>query len=253
MYNYFNDPRNWVADATKNLRGTQQYFKEIYMPRHRMQRGRWYLGKRKRTKSRVKSSVRQRSITAPVSRTIDTKYKDTLVSLTGIKNTASQSASVGTIAQGSGEGQRIGNDVRILKILVTWQIKHGSSTNDQTFRLIIVRGITHNTDSDPGINNIVDVDQAGNRTPLSFRNVLSIEDFEILLDKTVRVDSNYSSSHGVRCNNYEINCAIPQRYGSSAATSIIRNPIWAYVLTDQDNATTGASGQLNFRLIFSDV
>lgn len=254
LYNYFNDPRNWEG----NLRGAKNVFKEgmdamLAVKRPRANRGRYAFKSCRKTKAYRKSPVQQKTITAPPSRTIDTKYSDVYGTIAGLKNSAPYQYSCPAIAQGAAEGQRIGNDVRILKLIVSLELSHGSSTLDQTFRLIIVRWKTGNDGTSPGLSSVLKIDNSGFYTPNSFRNADSLEDFEILLDKQILIDNNYSASHGARCNQYMINTCFPQRYSGAASTSIIRNPIWAWVVTNQPNTTTGATGQLLIRTIYSDV
>jgi len=247
-YNYFNDPRNWMSD---NLRGSYASFKDAMQPPRKRPRGRYSFKGNKRTKVFNRSTVKQRTITAPMSRSIDTKYKDTDAMVTSIRSGGAQTVYIGGIAQGSAEGQRTGNDIRILKMLVSWNIKAGSSLFDQTYRLIIVRHKTGQDNSNPGLNNILDLDYNNEYTPVCFRNVLQLEDFEILLDKMIHLINDYEN--GNKIFQYEIKCSIPQRYSSTSADSIVRNPIHAFLLTDAPNATTGGSGQLLVRTIFSDV
>lgn len=258
-YTYFNDPRNWVDSGyTPNLRGSKYMFKDAMesfmgsLPKRRSP-GKFKLSKARRTKTYKRSAVKQKTITAPQSRTIDTKYLDLKQALSGLKNTAPIAYIVGEVPQGSAEGQRIGNDIRVIKYIVTFEIAHGSSTLDATYRIIMARYKTGNSNTDPGIGTLIDSDANSNRTPLSLRNVPSLEDWEILLDDTIVIDNNYAASHGLRCRNYCINTAFPQRYSGAASTTVIRNPVFVYIVTNVANTTTGATGQLNIRTIFADI
>jgi len=259
-YNYFNDPRNWEP-GTGNLRGTA--FKagmdamgaafQKWRGSGTRSRGRYQLSGCKRTRAYKKSSVKQKTITAPQSRVIDTKYIDSLSAITGLKSTVPVVVGLSAIPGGSGESQRVGNDIRILKYIISIEFIHGSSVNDQTFRILLVRVKAHNTNADPGIANILINDQAGNKTPVSLRDVNSLEDFEILLDKMVLLPSNHSTSHGQRVCQYEVKTCFPQRYSGTGSTTVIRNPVFLYLLTNCANTTTGASGQVNVRTIYADI
>lgn len=259
-YNWFNDPRNWEA-GNGNLRGTA--FKagmdamgaafQKWRGSGARSRGRYQLSGYRKTKAYKKSTVKQKTITAPQSRVIDTKYIDFTSAISGLKSTASQVYGILAVPQGAAESQRIGNDIRILKFLVSIEFVHGSSTNDQTFRILLVRAKAHNTSADPGIGTILQNDQAGNKTPVSLRDVNSLEDYEILLDKMVMVPTNYNASHGQRVCQYEVKTAFPQRYSGAASSTCIRNPVFLYLLTNTANVTTGATGQVNVRTIYADI
>lgn len=258
-YNYFNDPRNWAAyDWGPNLRGTASAFKAGMdtmfsgVPRRRF-KGRYSLSKCRRTKTTSKSVVKQKSVTAPMSRVIDTKFIDQKFALSGIKSSASYANIIGNIATGTGEGQRVGNDIRIIKYLISLELIHGSTNVDHTFRVIMVRAKTGNSNTIPSISEIINTDQSANYSPLSLRNMLSIEDYEILLDKMIRIDNNYAASHGAKCLNYQVNTCFPVRYSTSTDSSICRNPVFIYILVNAANTTTGASGQLTVRTIYSDI
>jgi len=215
---------------------------------------RYMLSKCRRTRSRNASAVRQKTITAPQSRVIDTKYVDRVTTYSGLKLSTPIEAGLNDIAGGSGEGQRVGNDIRLVKILVTWQIKHGSDNLDQTYRLIIVRYKTGNTATGPGIASLLNTDASSSYSPNSFRNVPNLEDFEILLDKKVLlVQQQVAVSHAVRTFQYSIDVCIPQRFSGSGSNTIIRNPLFAYIVTNATNTTTGASGELSFRTMYSDI
>lgn len=259
-YNYFNDPRNWAQyDWGPNMRGSGTAFKQgmdtmlgRYKVRGRLQ-GAYKLSNCRKTRSRRKSVLRQKTVTAPMSRKMDTKYLDFKLALSGIKTTALTQVIVGEIPQGSAESQRIGNDIRMIKYLVSVELIHGSERLDQTFRIVMVRAKAAQTNAVPSLSNIWNTDVNGNYTPLSLRNVNELEDYEILLDQMILIDNNYSASHGVRCKNYEINTCFPQRYSGSGATTVVRNPVFLYIMTNSINTTTGASGQITIRCIYSDI
>jgi hypothetical protein len=128
-YNWFNDPRNWEAGSV-NLRGTA--FKagmdamgsafQKWRGSGARSRGRYQLSGCRKTKAYKKSTVKQKTITAPQSRVIDTKYIDFTSAITGLKSTASQVYGVVAIPGGSGESQRVGNDIRILKFVISIEL-----------------------------------------------------------------------------------------------------------------------------------
>jgi len=260
QYNWFNDPRGY--DWGPNLRGAAfkagmdamgGAYQRWSTSGAKRGRGKYAFAKNRRTKVTNKSAVKQKSITAPMSRSIDTKYIDNKLVLANIQSTQPYQLIIGEIPQGSAEGQRVGNDIRILKYVIALELVHGSSTLDQTFRIVMVRAKTVNTNGNPGITSVFDNDANARVTPSSLRNINSLEDFEILLDKKVYLPNQYASAHGIKTFNYQILTSFPQRYSGAAATTIIRNPVWVYILTNVPNAVTGASGQLNVRTIYSDV
>jgi len=260
-YNYFNDPRAWYQyDWGPGLRGSASAFKAgmdtmlnpKYSRRGRLQ-GKFSLSKCRSTRTRRKSVLRQKTVTAPMSRKIDTKYLDFKLALSGIKTTALTQVIVGEVPQGTAESQRIGNDIRLIKYLVSLELIHGSERIDQTFRVVMVRAKAAQTNAVPSLSNIWNTDVNGNYTPLSLRNVNELEDYEILLDQMILMDNNYAASHGVRCKNFEINTCFPQRYSGAGATTVVRNPVFLYVMTNATNTTTGASGQITIRCIYSDI
>lgn len=208
----------------------------------------------RKTRSRIKSNVKQNSITAPASRVIDTKFIDQLGTITGLKNSAPAGNIVGDIAGGSGEGQRVGNDIRIIRVLVSLRLKHGSEVTDQTYRLIVFRYKVGNSGTQPAITDLLDNDSTGNVTPVSFRKVGSLEDYEILLDKTLVIKNQTgSTNHSVLVRNFQIDTCFPQRFSGTGTGTIIRNPMFYSIVTDAPNTTTGASGQIAFRIMFSDI
>lgn len=264
-YNRFNDPRNWMPDYDfgPGLRGTARAFKESadYFAgmaagigrKPFRSRARWAFKGSRRTKARRKSVAQQKSITAPMARRIDTKYTDFSTSISGLKSSAPQSYVLSNIAQGAGEGQRIGNDVRILKFIISIDMIQGSTATDQTFRMLLFVDRTGNSNASVPQTNVFNADVNGYITPSSLRNVTNLEDYNILLDKMFRIDMNFNSSHGQRVFNYEVKTSIGQRYSGAAGTTVVKNPVHVMLLTNALNTTTGASGQLLVRQIYSDV
>lgn len=264
-YNWFNDPRNFMStyDFGPNLRGGAQFAKESmdYMAgmasgmsrRPFRSRARYAFKGSRSTKSRQKSVARQKTITAPMSRRIDTKYTDFTNSVSGLKSSAPQSYVLSNIAQGSGEGQRIGNDVRLLKFIISLDIIQGSTLTDQTFRMLLFYDKTGNSNASVPQTNVFNADVNGYITPSSLRNVTNLEDYVILLDKMFRIDMNFNAAHGQRIFNFEVKTSIGQRYSGAAGTTVVKNPVHVMLLTNALNATTGASGQLLVRTIYSDV
>lgn len=216
-------------------------------------RGRYMLKGCRKTRSYTRSSVSQKTITAPVSRVIDTKYNDVASTFTGLKNSASLDFGGNVVNGGSNEGQRVGNDIRVIKYILTLEIKHGSDQLDHTYRLIGVRHKTGASHANPTIQAILNPDANSNYTPLSLRNVLNIEDFEILIDRTFVVPNSSASNHGLTVKNFQIDTCFPQRYSSTASADLVRNPVWWFLLTNVTNTTTGCSGQFIRRMMYSDI
>jgi len=254
-YNWFNDPRNY--DYGPNLRGAGSAFKagmDSMLNRKRPRSGaRWAFKGSRSTKVTRKSVAKQRTITAPMARRIDTKYYDYPATISGLKNTAPQVWMISSIAQGAAESQRIGNDIRILKLIVSVELVHGTSAEDQTFRFLLICDKTANNNTALTASSVFNSDGGGNITPQSLRNVTNLEDYQILLDKMIRIDSNYNAAHGRKINQFEVKTSIGQRFSGSASTTIVKNPICAVLLTNSTNTTTGASGYLMIRQIYSDV
>lgn len=265
-YNRFNDPRNWMPnyDFGPNLRGAgAQFAKDSFdymagmaagMGRKSYRsRARWAFKGRTGTKVRRKSVARQNTISAPMARRIDTKYSDYTAVISGLKNTAPQSWSISNIAQGATEGQRIGNDVRFLKFIISLEIAHGSTLEDQTFRFVLYYDKTGNSNAAIAASNLFNTDGGGNVTPQSLRNVTNLEDYVLLLDKLIYVPLHHGTNHGRKILQFEIKTSIGQRYSGAAGTTVVKNPIHAMILTNLPNTTTGATGYLAIRQIYSDV
>jgi hypothetical protein len=62
-----------------------------------------------------------------------------------------------------------------------------------------------------------------------------------------------SSNHGRKVLQYEVKCSIGQRFNGALSTSIVKNPVNFMMLTCSSNATTGASGYISIRQVYSDV
>lgn len=264
-YNRFNDPRNFMPsyDYGPNLRGSAQFAKDSieYMAgmasgmgrRPFRSRARWAFKGSRSTKVRRKSVARQKTITAPMARRIDTKYSDYTAVISGLKNTAPQSWSISNIAQGASEGQRIGNDIRFLKFIISLEIAHGSTLEDQTFRFVLYYDKTGNNNTSPAASSLFNTDGGGNITPQSLRNVTNLEDYVLLLDKLVSLPLHHGTNHGRRILQFEVKTSIGQRYSGAAGSTVVKNPVHALLLTNLPNTTTGATGYLAIRQIYSDV
>jgi len=250
-YNAYNDPRNWDGAFFQKTRKFYNHLNGVTAGSQRTPKYR--LSKCRRTKSYRRSALKQRTITAPISTKTDTKYLQLTFQDTGLKSNASKSRIVGEIPGGSAESQRVGNDVRILKYWLSFEILHGSSTLDQTFKFFLVRSKTGNSNAVPSILTIVDTDYNGVATPASLRNVGSLEDYEILWEDTILVESNYANQHGVRVKQYMVNTCFPQRYSDATATNVIRNPVFLYMVTNCLNVTTGAQVNTTVRVMYSDI
>jgi len=215
---------------------------------------RYKLSRCRKTRAYKRSPVQQKSVSAPASRVIDTKYVDLVTTFSGVKSTAATGGLVGAIAGGTGEGQRVGNDIRIIRYLVTMRLKHGSESTDQWFRLLMVRSKTGNSDTNPALTDILNNDSNSNTTPMSLRNVNNLEDWEILLDKTIKLTNHTGAlNHSVALQQFQIDTCFPQRFSGTGSSSIIRNPVFWYLVTDAPNTTTGALGQITFRIMYSDI
>lgn len=248
-YNQFNDPRNWDGAFFTNLN-------KKYAPQATRGVGkiRYRFSKCRKTRSRMVSNVKQKTITAPISNRTETKYLDYKATITGIKYNANAGPTIiGEIPGGSTEGQRIGNDIRVMGYYLSVQYTHGSSVVDQTFRFILFRYKTGNSSTSPGISDLLNGDASGLYTPSSFRSIGSLEDYEILLDKTTLIDSNYASNHGLRVWNARVTTCFPQRYAGTAASGVIKNPVFYVILTNAPNVTTGAVCDVSIRTMYTDV
>jgi len=252
-YNLYNDPR-----VRSYLRGSMPSAATIKSWSRRASGG---YGKRYKTKGSIKTSwrrgsvVTERRLKIPRTLKISQKYIDGEY-LPAINSTTSYATGTfGTVASGAAESNRIGNDTRVLGLFITWSVIGGSPGRDCTFRLIIVRYKHGQSNTDPGISQILNTDVNGNYTPLSLRNVEKLDDFEILCDETLFCKHMYSTQTTSMVNNanYKVNCSFVQRYTSTTAASIEMNPMFAYVLTDGPFGTTTASGQLSIRTVYSDV
>lgn len=264
-YNRFNDPRNWMPnyDFGPGLRGTAQFAKDSmdYMAgmaagmsrKSYRSRARWAFKGNRGTKVRRKSVARQKTITAPMARRIDTKYSDYTAVIAGLKNTAPQSWSISNIAQGASEGQRIGNDIRFLKFIISLEIAHGSTLEDQTYRFVLFYDKTGNSNSAVAASNLFNTDGGGNVTPQSLRNVTNLEDYVILHDKLIYIPLMNTATHGRKILQYEVKTSIGQRYSGAAGSTVVKNPVHVLMLTNLPNTTTGANGYLAIRQIYSDV
>jgi len=215
---------------------------------------RYMLSKCRKTRVYKRSPLSQKSITAPNSRVVDTKYVDQLNTFTNLKGTAAVTFIIGDIQGGSGEGQRVGNDIRMIKYIVTYQIKHGSESTDQTYRLLLVRSKTSNSATAPALSDILNNDPTVIVSPTSLRNVGSIEDFEILLDKLIYLPNNTgATNHSLKTFTWNVDVCFPQRFSGTGSGTIIRNPVHCFMITNSANTTTGASGHMSTRIIYSDI
>jgi len=265
QYNWFNDPRNFMPnyDFGPGLRGSAQFAKDSFdymagmaagMQRKPYRsRARWAFKGSRGTKVRRKSVARQNTISAPMARRIDTKYSDYTAVINNLKNTTPQSWSISNIAQGASEGQRIGNDIRFLKFIISLEIAHGSTLEDQTFRFLLFYDKTGNSDSSVAASKLFNADGGGNVTPQSLRNVNNLEDYVLLLDKLILIPLMHGTNHGRRILQFEIKTSIGQRYSGAAGSTVVKNPIHAMILTNLPNTTTAATGYLAIRQIYSDV
>ena len=259
--NQYDDPNFYLQQYGPYLRGANDMVaaaERAYARRRAAKtnwgkRATWKFKGRLRTRARKYSVARQRTVLAPMSRTIDTKYVDLKATISGLKNTAPLVFIVGEVAQGNAESQRVGNDIRVLKYLISIELKHGSSNEDQTFRILLIRAKTNNSNAAVAASDVFESDANGNCTPASLRKVANLEDYEILLDRLVLIKNSYAAQHGIVDKQFMVNVAIGQRYSGSGATTIIRNPVHMMLLTSSTNTTTGASGQYNIRTIYSDV
>lgn len=214
---------------------------------------RYRLSKCRKTRSYKRSPVSQRTISAPASRVIDTKYVDQLTTYTGLKRSVAIMNIVGDIQGGSGEGQRVGNDIRLIKYIVTWEAQHGSSNLDQTLRLIMVRSKTGNSATAPALSEIINLDGRSTYSPTSLRHVNSLEDYEILLDKVMMLPCEVATNHALKTASYNVDVCFPQRFSGTGSGTVIRNPVFYILLTNGDNTTTGGLGTLSFRIMYSDI
>jgi len=265
QYNWFNDPRNFMPnyDFGPGLRGSAQFAKDSFdymagmaagMQRKPYRsRARWAFKGSRGTKARRKSVAQQKTITAPMARRIDTKYWDYLTGITNLRSTSAISYQINNIAQGAAEGQRIGNDIRVLKLLVSIELSHGSSIEDHTYRLIFFVDKTGNSNAAVPATNLFLADPAGNVTPQSLRNITNLEDYQILMDKMFCIPINSTQSHGRRVYQFEIKTSIGQRFSGAGGGTIVKNPIHAILMVNLPNVTTGAGGYLSVRTIYSDI
>jgi len=256
FYNSYIDPRNYLRGGTSSFRAGMDAMLSSMQTAKRSKRifRRYQLDKCRKTRAYKKSPVSQKSIMAPNSRMIDTKYVDQLNTFTGVKSAAALALIIGDLQGGSGEGQRVGNDIRMIKYIVTLQLKHGSESTDQTYRILYVRALTQNSNAVPSLADILNNDPTGLATPTSLRNINQLEDFEILLDKVLYLPNHTgATNHALKTWSWNIDCCFPQRFSGAGSGSIIRNPVYVYMVTNAANATTGASGNLTTRIIYSDI
>lgn len=215
------------------------------------------------------STTRQRVVKARAPTMVPTKYHDDQPATSTTDASAPYTfGQIAAIATGGGEGQRVGNNMQIHELEVSVELRPGvvgntgtSYQQDETFKVLIVCAKAQNTNADPGLTNVINVDNNGFLTPLSFRTVPFIDDYEIVSEKTFRVNAD------APVNNSQLNKAnhtwcvkfshpIHQRYSGGTSTAIVENPLFAYVITDTAHTGTGGTNSavtMSIRTIYTDT
>lgn len=235
-----------------NLRGSYP----LFGPSMRTKRGRvsYNLKGCKRTKSRTRSVISQKYLKVPTSTKTILKNVDVNYALSVSAAASASFANIGGVPTGSINGTRHGNDTRVLQLYVTLSIIGSDNIKSQHFRVLIVRSKTGNDGSAPAISNILTLDPDSNYTPLSLRNIDTINDYEILLDKMINItDNDPVGTQNSAIYNFKIDTCFPQKYNGTTATSVSMNPVHMYVVTDQTATSTSAVAKGSIRVMYSDI
>jgi hypothetical protein len=187
-----------------------------------------------------------------LSRVQESKNYDVVAAFSGLKSTAPFVLfNFTTVATGTSNGTRVGNNVRLMQILLSIEIKEGDPDVNSTYRVLIVKcknGVLPAASTD-----LLNADANGAITPCSLRNVDNIKDFDILLDNSFRVSDVPSVGGANVVKQYKINTCIAQKYNANTAASIVDNPLVLYILSSAPFGTTGATGQYNIRTLYTDA
>ncbi len=176
----------------------------------------------------------------------------TLATTQAVQSTGSLVYGLGTMAQGTGGGQRIGDSIKINRIDLILNFSFASGTAataaqaNQTFNWYLVRYLK--TPSSSGtvafnISEFLNQDANGNYSVLSFPNTDTNENFQIMASGQQRIDldvipaSSCTKSAVVTVSHP---CSFHQDYTGSAATTIVNNMVFL-VCTGLTTANTGGS------------
>lgn len=214
------------------------------------------------------STTRQRVVRVEYPKQIGTKYLDQLpASSTVDASSPYVFGLVAGLAQGTNESQRVGNNIAIHEFEIALKLINGlvgatgsDYTQDETYKMLIVCYNVGTSNTDPGVAALLNNDVSGFVSPTSFKNVPNLDDFTILAEETIRVNSDQgvlNSRTAVKTQTYCVRMPKPllQRYNGAAATSIVSNPVFLYILNDTAHTGTGAvnsSVSLSIRTIYTD-
>jgi hypothetical protein len=140
--------------------------------------------------------------------------------------------------------------VRLIKIIISLELVEGSPDANCTYRVFLFKC---KNGAVPVFGDVFGDDANGYKTPLSLRNIDNIKDFDVLLDDMFRVTDVASTGGANVVKNYNVNTCIAQKYNSTTAASIVDNPLMLYIISSGAFGTTGASGQINIRTLYTDA
>jgi len=202
---------------------------------------------------------------ARIARMFNTERKqvDTKISTTNVYNSAPVVSHVVSPAQGTTGSTRDGDSIKVVRIDANLQFGFGSGTSnslaDQRFNYFLVQWLK--TPSTGGstpfaIADFLDVDAAGNYTPMSFPNNDLNENYKVLIAGDIRLDVPFATAANntmTRTVSHSLECSLHQTFTGAAATTIVDNALfWVIVGSNGINAGGSSYCLVSTRLWYVD-
>lgn len=185
-----------------------------------------------------------------ITRMLNTERKqvDTLLASTSVVATGPLVSWVSSPAQGTTGSTRDGDSIKVVRIDANLFFGFGSGTTNSaanqvfTYALVKYKKTPSTGGSTPfAIGDMLVVDGNGNYTPLSLPNNDLIENFQILANGQIVVETPWATASNntvTRVVNLSIDCSFHQTFTGSTAATIVDNSVF-WVVTALSGANTG--------------